>query len=57
LTKKTKTVIIRLISGCGGIGRRAGLRSLWDQTRGGSTPLIRSRLSKSCLFFSQLHPI
>jgi hypothetical protein len=56
LTKKTKSGIIApvsgpafgevsLLGGCGGTGRRAGLRSLWDQTRGGSTPLIRSQFS------------
>jgi hypothetical protein len=27
--------------GCGGIGRRARFRSVWEQSRGGSSPLIR----------------
>src|SRR5262245_21927029 len=27
--------------GCGGTGRRAALRTLWEQSRGGSSPLIR----------------
>lgn len=29
--------------GCGGIGRRAAFRSPWEQSRGGSSPLIRIR--------------
>ena len=31
--------------GCGGIGRRAALRSLWGNTREGSSPFIRTRNS------------
>src|SRR5947209_4262166 len=33
--------------GCGGIGRRAGLRSRWGDTRGGSSPF--SRMNQDCL--------
>ena len=32
--------------GSGGIGRRASLRSLWEQSRGGSSPLFRTMLPK-----------
>ncbi len=32
--------------GCGGTGRRASLRSLWEQSRGGSSPLNRTRLDR-----------
>src|SRR4051812_28998150 len=30
-----------LACGCGGIGRRARFRSVWERSRGGSSPLIR----------------
>src|SRR5205814_1375265 len=30
--------------GCGGTGRRAWFRSMWGQLRGGSSPLIRTKL-------------
>jgi hypothetical protein len=30
------------LCGCGGIGRRAALRSLWGNTREGSSPFIRT---------------
>jgi hypothetical protein len=32
------------LCGCGGIGRRAGFRSLWERSRGGSSPLARTRV-------------
>jgi hypothetical protein len=32
--------------GCGGIGRRARFRSVWEQSRGGSSPLIRIAIFK-----------
>ena len=35
--------------GCGGIGIRAGLRSLWAQALGGSSPLIRTSLRFSSI--------
>ena len=34
-------LIFAVVSGCGGIGRRAGFRCLCPSGRGGSTPLIR----------------
>ena len=30
------------MSGRGGIGRRAALRRLWEQSCGGSSPLVRT---------------
>jgi hypothetical protein len=48
LTKISASSIITNISGCGGTGRRVGFRYLWVQTRGGSTPLIRSRQLSGC---------
>ncbi len=50
----------RFASGRGGIGRRAALRSLWDNTRGGSSPPDRtiknkgSRLSRVTLCFLEV---
>src|SRR5213594_2686053 len=39
-------VRFRLDCGSGGTGRRAGLRILWPQGRGGSTPSFRTSRSK-----------
>src|SRR3954471_7128477 len=36
-----RTLCSLLASGCGGIGRRARFRSVWERSRGGSSPLIR----------------
>ena len=33
----------RLPCGRGGIGRRSALRSLWEKSRGGSSPLDRTK--------------
>src|SRR5262249_3082306 len=35
--------------GCGGPGRRAALRTLWEQSRGGSSPLIRINFIKGAI--------
>ena len=41
---------VRVICGCGGTGRRAGLRNQC-QRRGGSSPLIRTKKRKQVIIF------
>src|SRR5262249_48933186 len=41
--KTSNAFVSKQQCGCGGTGRRAGLRSLWGNTRGGSSPLIRTK--------------
>ncbi len=43
---------VRVICGCGGTGRRAGLRNQC-QRRGGSSPLIRTKLALLEFFYEQ----
>ena len=54
LAKLTKLCISRLETnycGYGGTGRRVSLRSIWERSCGGSSPLIRT---KSIYYLSQL---
>src|SRR5690606_555697 len=43
----TPPTYLNITCGCGGIGRRAALRSLWGNTREGSSPFIRTMISRT----------
>ena len=50
IKKSTISIVRKNKRGCGGIGRRAGLRNQC-QRRGGSSPFIRTKQEAFCLFF------